>query len=67
MRERDGAGGSDEQAFEGYAWDERAEVGFPRIYHLAGSYGTFGGGGGAKDRQSFGWFATLGRAAAPSG
>ncbi len=31
----------------------------PRAYFLAGSYETFGGGGGARDRQSFGWFAVL--------
>ena len=50
---------SDGQAFEGYAWDEPSGPGLPRVYHLAGSYETFGGGGGAKDRQTFGWFATL--------
>jgi hypothetical protein len=47
---------SDDQGFEGYAWDE--PNGPSRAYYLAGSYETFGGGGGAKDRQSFGWFAT---------
>ena len=31
----------------------------PRSYHLAGSFETFGGEAGAKDRQTFGWFATL--------
>ena len=50
-----------EQAFEGYAWDEPADSGLRR-YYLAGSLDTFGGGGGAKDRQTFGWFATLRRA-----
>jgi hypothetical protein len=58
VRERAQADGSDDQGFEGYAWDEPAVGGSPRLYHLAGSYETFGGGGGAKDRQSFGWFAT---------
>jgi hypothetical protein len=54
---------SDDQAFSGYAWDEPPESpGVDRLYHLAGSYDTFGGGGGAKDRQTFGWFATLTRA-----
>jgi hypothetical protein len=53
---------SDEQGFEGYAWDEPAPDASPRCYHLAGSYETFGGGGGAKDRQSFGWFARFVRA-----
>jgi hypothetical protein len=48
-----------EQGFEGYAWDEPGDEG-SRRYYLAGSLATFGGGGGAKDRQSFGWFATLG-------
>jgi hypothetical protein len=53
---------SDDQAFSGYAWDEPATgPGLERSYHLAGSYDTFGGGGGAKDRQTFGWFATLAR------
>lgn len=53
---------SDDQAFSGYAWDEPEGVlGIERRYHLAGSYDTFGGGGGAKDRQTFGWFATLAR------
>lgn len=52
-----GATGS-EQAYEGYAWDERAQPGLPRTYHLAGSFETFGGGNGAKDRQTFGWFAS---------
>jgi hypothetical protein len=51
----------DDQAFEGYAWDEPGQSGAPRVYRLAGSYETFGGGGGAKDRQTFGWFATLQR------
>jgi hypothetical protein len=55
----DGTDSSDGQGFEGYAWDEPADLGLQRSYHLAGSYDTFGGGGGAKDRQSFGWFATL--------
>jgi hypothetical protein len=50
---------ADDQAFEGYAWDEPSGPGLARVYHLAGSYETFGGGGGAKDRQAFGWFATL--------
>ena len=50
---------SDGRAYEGYAWDEPGGSAAPRIYHLAGSYETFGGGGGAKDRQTFGWFATL--------
>jgi len=57
-RELSQANGSGEQGFEGYAWDEPA-AGGSRLYHLAGSYETFGGGGGAKDRQSFGWFAML--------
>ncbi len=52
---------SDDRAYEGYAWDEPGGSAAPRIYHLAGSYETFGGGGGAKDRQTFGWFATLER------
>jgi len=59
VRERRGTTGFDGQGFEGYAWDERPDGGVPRTYLLAGSYETFGGGGGAKDRQSFGWFATL--------
>jgi hypothetical protein len=59
VRERAQADGSADQGFEGYAWDEPAAGGSPRLYHLAGSYETFGGGGGAKDRQSFGWFATF--------
>jgi hypothetical protein len=59
VRERRRAGASDDQGFEGYAWDEPAKAGLPRAYYLAGSYETFGGGGGAKDRQSFGWFARL--------
>jgi hypothetical protein len=67
VRERAQFGGPDEQGFEGYAWDEPADGGAPRTYYLAGSYETFGGGGGAKDRQSFGWFATLERAAANPG
>ena len=46
-----------DQAYEGYAWDEPAGQG-SRRYYIAGSYETFGGGGGAKDRQAFGWFAT---------
>jgi len=58
---RDGKDATDDLAFEGYAWDEPGGLGVPRIYHLAGSYETFGGGGGAKDRQTFGWFATLER------
>ena len=62
VRERAKDDGSDDQSFEGYAWDEPAPDGSPRCYHLAGSYETFGGGGGAKDRQSFGWFATFVRA-----
>jgi hypothetical protein len=65
-RERSQAGPSGEQGYEGYAWDEPGDVGLPRAYYLAGSYETFGGGGGAKDRQSFGWFATLARAAGNS-
>jgi hypothetical protein len=53
---------SDDQAFSGYAWDEPPETAAgERTYRLAGSYDTFGGGGGAKDRQTFGWFATLDR------
>jgi len=53
---------SDDLAFAGYAWDEPAEApGSERRYHLAGTYDTFGGGGGAKDRETFGWFATLAR------
>jgi hypothetical protein len=58
VRERGQADASDAQGFEGYGWDELAAAGSPRAYHLAGSYETFGGGGGAQDRQSFGWFAT---------
>ena len=58
---RDGEDAADDLAFEGYAWDEPNGLGVPRTYHLAGSYETFGGGGGAKDRQTFGWFATLER------
>jgi hypothetical protein len=58
---RDGEDAADDLAFEGYAWDEPGRDGVPRTYHLAGSYETFGGGGGAKDRQTFGWFATLDR------
>jgi len=64
VREQARADASNERGFEGYAWDERLDAGAPRAYYLAGSYETFGGGGGAKDRQSFGWFATLARAAA---
>ena len=56
-----------DQAFEGYAWDEPVDRETPRAYYLAGSYETFGGGGGAKDRQSFGWFATLAQADAQPG
>jgi hypothetical protein len=56
---RDGEDAADDLAFEGYAWDEPRPAGVQRVYHLAGSYETFGGGGGAKDRQTFGWFATL--------
>jgi hypothetical protein len=48
-----------EQAYEGYAWDEVRESGDGRAYYLAGSFETFGGGGGANDRQTFGWFAAL--------
>jgi hypothetical protein len=48
-----------EQAYEGYAWDELRREGTPRTYYLAGSFETFGGGGGANDRQTFGWFAAL--------
>jgi hypothetical protein len=58
VREPTDAGGASEQGFQGYAWDEPAGSDAPRTYHLAGSFETFGGGGGAKDRQSFGWFAT---------
>jgi hypothetical protein len=58
VREREQVDASDAQGFEGYAWDEPA-TDSTRSYHLAGSYETFGGGGGAKDRQSFGWFATF--------
>jgi hypothetical protein len=58
---RNGEDAADDLAFEGYAWDEPSRPGIPRDYHLAGSYETFGGGGGAKDRQTFGWFATLER------
>ena len=61
----DGVESSDGQGFEGYAWDESAGPGLQRSYHLAGSYDTFGGGGGAKDRQTFGWFATLARPGPP--
>jgi hypothetical protein len=61
VREQARADASDEQGFEGYAWDERLDARVPRTYYLAGSYETFGGGGGAKDRQSFGWFAALAR------
>lgn len=61
----DGVESSDGQGFEGYAWDESAGAGLQRSYHLAGSYDTFGGGGGAKDRQTFGWFATLTRPGPP--
>jgi hypothetical protein len=56
---RAASGTGTEQAYEGYAWDERAEPGLPRTYHLAGSFETFGGGNGAKDRQTFGWFASV--------
>jgi hypothetical protein len=66
VREQIETGALDEQAFEGYAWDEPVETGAPRTYFLAGSYETFGGGGGAKDRQSFGWFAFLTGAAGRS-
>lgn len=59
---RNGGDAADDLAFEGYAWDEPGGNGALRSYHLAGSYETFGGGGGAKDRQTFGWFATLERA-----
>lgn len=52
-----------DQAYEGYGWDELPAPGEPRVYYLAGSYEAFAGGGGAKDRQSFGWVATLVRAA----
>lgn len=53
---------SNDQAFTGYAWDQPpTSPGQQRTYHLAGSYDTFGGGGGAKDRETFGWFATLDR------
>jgi hypothetical protein len=48
-----------EQGYEGYAWDERPGRGLLRVYHLAGSFETLGGAEGAKDRQTFGWFATL--------
>ena len=58
---RAGEDAADDLAFEAYAWDEPGGIGVPRVYHLAGSYETFGGGGGAKDRQTFGWFATLER------
>jgi hypothetical protein len=58
---RNGQDAADDRAFEGYAWDEPGAVGVPRSYYLAGSYETFGGGGGAKDRQTLGWFATLDR------
>jgi hypothetical protein len=58
---RGGEDAADDLAFEGYAWDEPGGAGVRRVYHLAGSYETFGGGGGAKDRQTFGWFATLDR------
>jgi hypothetical protein len=60
VREGGPTGASVAQAYEGYAWDEAGD-GLPRVYHLAGSYETFGGGGGAKDRQTFGWHATLAR------
>jgi len=55
----EGEDSSDDLAFSGYAWDELTEAGSGRSYYLAGSYDTFGGGGGAKDRETFGWFATL--------
>ena len=58
---RDGDNSSDAQAFAGYAWDEPDESRFQRTYHLAGSYDTFGGGGGAKERETFGWYAMLTR------
>jgi hypothetical protein len=45
--------------YEGYAWDERNGTESERTYHLAGSFETFGGGGGANDRQTFGWFAAF--------
>lgn len=54
------------QAYEGYAWDEPGGPKAPRTYRLAGSFETFGGGGGAKDRQAFGWFATLRAGLRPS-
>jgi hypothetical protein len=59
VRDRTTADALDEQGFEGYAWDELLDPSDVRVYYLAGSYQTFGGGGGAKDRQSFGWFAML--------
>jgi hypothetical protein len=65
VRERGRADASDEQGFEGYAWDEPTDVGARRSYYLSGSYETYGGGGGAKDRQSFGWFATFATGPAP--
>jgi hypothetical protein len=57
----DGEHSSDDRAYAGYAWDEPADPGSLRSYYLAGCYDTFGGGGGAKDRETFGWFATLSR------
>jgi hypothetical protein len=58
VRERRQGGAADDQAFEGYAWDEVSDNGVSRAYCLAGSYDTFGGRDGGKDRQTFGWFAT---------
>lgn len=55
----DGGETTAEQGFEGYAWDERNGSDSERTYHLAGSFDTFGGGGGAQDRQTFGWFAAF--------
>src|SRR5438093_11675606 len=48
LRDRDDA--ARQQGYEGYAWDERDRNGSPRTYYLAGSFETFGGAGGARDR-----------------
>jgi hypothetical protein len=45
VRERPEGGGADEQAFKGYAWDERMKDGLSLGYCLAGSYDAFGGRG----------------------
>jgi len=56
---RESAETTTKQGYEGYAGDERERNGSPRTYFLADSFETFGGGGGANDRQTFGWFAAL--------